>query len=70
MGICGSEGGAGAAWSLGFAFRAGDAGACISCTAPGSCSYSPKSKTRNRIPRTNCTELAVSGIGFRGAPAA
>eukprot|EP00961_Rhodomonas_salina_P066697 895665-Rhodomonas_salina.1 len=26
----------------------------------------PKSNTRNRIPGTNCTEIAVSCIGFRG----
>eukprot|EP00961_Rhodomonas_salina_P236636 3197976-Rhodomonas_salina.2 len=28
--------------------------------------YTPKSNTRNRIPGTNCAEIAVSCIGFRG----
>eukprot|EP00961_Rhodomonas_salina_P268300 3625840-Rhodomonas_salina.3 len=27
--------------------------------------YTPKSITRNRIPGTNCTELAVSCVGHR-----
>eukprot|EP00961_Rhodomonas_salina_P188677 2546318-Rhodomonas_salina.3 len=28
--------------------------------------YTPKSKARNRIPGTNCDEMAVSCIRFRG----
>eukprot|EP00961_Rhodomonas_salina_P073355 985834-Rhodomonas_salina.2 len=28
--------------------------------------YTPKSNTRDRIPGTNCTEFAVSCIGFWG----
>eukprot|EP00961_Rhodomonas_salina_P189769 2560232-Rhodomonas_salina.2 len=30
--------------------------------------YTPKSNTRNRIPGTNCTEIAVSCFGFRSVP--
>eukprot|EP00961_Rhodomonas_salina_P198347 2675981-Rhodomonas_salina.2 len=39
-------------------------------TTPSKVAYTLKSNTRNRIPRSMCTEIAVSCLGFRGSACA